>query len=161
MRGAFVEVLRRQHRGKHRHLGAQLHIHQRLDHGVGDELVAIDAAIDHEPGSDDRGVAPGLGEYLRMQRDLERARHLEHVDVGDVARRALGKERDAAFLHHVAMPGRLHEGDPLRFGKTWMRRRVRWRFGGLAFGVLDFRLLQHLIHGFPLSGPESGHTERL
>jgi hypothetical protein len=31
-------------------------------------------------------------------------------------------------------------------------------FGGLGFG---FRLLQHLIHGFPLSGPESGHTERL
>jgi hypothetical protein len=28
----------------------------------------------------------------------------------------------------------------------------------LAWG--DFRLLQHLIHGFPLSGPESGHTER-
>jgi hypothetical protein len=24
---------------------------------------------------------------------------------------------------------------------------------------LDFGLLQHLIHGFPLSGPESGHTE--
>jgi hypothetical protein len=24
----------------------------------------------------------------------------------------------------------------------------------------NFRLLQHLIHGFPLSGPESGHTER-
>jgi hypothetical protein len=22
------------------------------------------------------------------------------------------------------------------------------------------RILQHLIHGFPLSGPESGHTER-
>jgi len=25
---------------------------------------------------------------------------------------------------------------------------------------LDFGVLQHLIHGFPLSGPESGHTER-
>jgi hypothetical protein len=33
------------------------------------------------------------------------------------------------------------------------------RFDRLGVG-LDFRLLQHLIHGFPLSGPESGHTER-
>src|SRR5882672_11153636 len=30
----------------------------------------------------------------------------------------------------------------------------------LDFGFLDLGLLQHLIHGFPLSGPESGHTEQ-
>jgi hypothetical protein len=30
----------------------------------------------------------------------------------------------------------------------------------LNLRVLDFGFLQHLIHGFPLSGPESGHTER-
>src|SRR6266852_9816329 len=33
-------------------------------------------------------------------------------------------------------------------------------FGFLDFSFLDLGLLQHLIHGFPLSGPESGHTER-
>jgi hypothetical protein len=27
-------------------------------------------------------------------------------------------------------------------------------------GFWDFGFVQHLIHGFPLSGPESGHTER-
>jgi hypothetical protein len=31
---------------------------------------------------------------------------------------------------------------------------------GLDFGSGLGSVLQHLIHGFPLSGPESGHTER-
>src|SRR5690348_3214256 len=48
MRLALVELLRRQHRGEYRHLGPELHIHQRLDHGVGDKLMAVDAAIDDE-----------------------------------------------------------------------------------------------------------------
>src|SRR6266702_1203871 len=75
----LVELLRRQHGGEHRHFGAELHVHLRLDHGVGDELVAINTAVDDKARRDDRGVAPGLGEDLRVQRDLERARHLEHV----------------------------------------------------------------------------------
>src|SRR5438552_16424754 len=89
-----------------------------------------------------------------------------------MARLDLFEERDAAFLDHVAVPGRLHEGDPLRLDETRMdgRRRALGGVGNaVAFGnsdlsfldlSLDFRLLQHLIHGFPLSGPESGHTER-
>src|SRR5258706_7707072 len=89
MRRTLMELLWRQHRREYRHFGAQLHIHQRLDHGVRDKLMAVDAAIDHEPGRDDRGVAPGLGEQLRVQRDFERARHLEQIDA-----RAL----DAAFF---------------------------------------------------------------
>src|SRR3977135_3977146 len=90
-----------------------------------------------------------------------------------MARLDLFEERDPAFLDHVAVPGRLHEGDPLWFDKAWVDGR-RWAlgrvgnavaFGNPDFGLLgllglDFRLLQHLIHGFPLSGPESGHTER-
>src|SRR5437879_4970708 len=47
MYGAVMELLRRQHRGEYRHLGLELHIHQRLDHGVGDEFVAVDTAVDH------------------------------------------------------------------------------------------------------------------
>src|SRR5712672_3194788 len=137
MRGALVELLRRQHRGEHRHLGAQLHIHQRLDHGVGDKFMAVDAAIDHEPCRYDRGVAPGLGEQLRMQRDFERTRHLEQIDLRarDVARLDLIEEGDPAFLHHLAMPGRLHEGDPLRFCKSRVRgnRRPTDRFGRFVY----------------------------
>src|SRR5713101_3524213 len=55
---------------------------------VSDKFMAVDAAIDHEPGGDDRRIAPGLGEQLRVQRDFERARHLEQIDLRrrDVAR---------------------------------------------------------------------------
>src|SRR3954466_13614174 len=37
-------------------------------------------------------------------------------------------------------------------------RRSRWTIDGV--GTIFGSILQHLIHGFPLSGPESGHTER-
>ena len=62
-----------------------------------------------------------------MQRDLERTRHLEQIDLRarDVPRLDLLEEGDAAFLDHLAMPGRLHEGDPLRLGEPRMRRRRR------------------------------------
>src|SRR3954471_13297463 len=169
MYGAVVELLRRQHGGEYRHLGLELYVHQRLDHGVGDEFVAVDAAIDDEAGGHDRGVAPRLGEQLRMQGYLERTRHLEQIDLRarDVTRLDLLEERDTAFLDHVTVPGRLHERDTLRLDETRVHRRRRTlgdvrnatRFDSLGLG-LDFRLLQHLIHGFPLSGPESGHTER-
>ena len=103
----LAELPRRHHGGEHGNLGAQLHVHQRLDHGVGDELVAVDAAIDHEARRDDRGVAPGLGEQLRVQGNLERARHLEHINLGpsNAARFDLVEEGNAALLHHVAVPG--------------------------------------------------------
>ena len=104
--GAVVELLRRQHRGEYRHLGLQLHVHQRLDHGVGDEFMAVDAAVDDETRRHDRGVAPRLGEQLRMQGYLERTRHLEQIDLraGDMARLDLFEERDAALLDHIAVP---------------------------------------------------------
>jgi len=139
MRLRLVELLRRQHRREHRHLGAKLHIHERLDHRVGDEFMAVDAAIDHEAGRDDRGVAPRLRENLRMQRDLERARHLENIDLGprDMACLDLAQECDPAFLDHLAVPGGLHEGNPLRPCEARMHGRVDG-FGSLGVGVLDF-----------------------
>jgi hypothetical protein len=119
-----------------------------------------------------------------MQRDLERARHLENIDLRtrDVAGLDLGEEGDAAFRHHVAVPRGLHEGDALRFCETrmrWRRRRVDGfgslhaggagvrlfdngvlGFGVFSLGVFGFGVLRHLIHGVPRSGPESGHTEQ-
>src|SRR5689334_21115275 len=59
---ALVELLRRQHRREHGHFGSKLHVHQRLDHGVSYEFMAIDAAIHYEAGRDNRGVAPRLGQ---------------------------------------------------------------------------------------------------
>src|SRR6185369_10513141 len=148
--GAVMELLRCQHRGEYRHLGLELHIHQRLDHGVGDEFVTVDTAIDDEAGGHDRGVAPRLGEQLRMQGYLERTRHLEQIDLRarDVTRLDLLEERDTAFLDHVAVPSRLHEGNALRLDETRMHRRRRTlqdvenatRLDSLGLG-LDFRLL--------------------
>src|SRR5438270_12518465 len=36
----------------------------------------------------------------------------------------------------------------------------RWTIDDFGRVVCFGSVLQHLIHGFPLSGPESGHTER-
>ena len=44
------------------------------------------------------------------------------------------RARHDAGRDHVAMPGRLHEGDPLRFCETWMLRplgRIAGGGGGL------------------------------
>src|SRR3954453_2734688 len=35
-----------------------------------------------------------------------------------------------------------------------------WTIDDLGRVICFGSILQHLIHGFPLSGPESGHTER-
>src|SRR3954453_7431320 len=117
MRRALMELLWRQHGRENRNLRAKLHVHQRLDHGVGDKFMAIDAAIYHEPGCDNRGVAPRFRQQLRMQRYLERARHLEEIDLRacNVALLDLLQERYAALFDDGAMPGGLHERDPLRF----------------------------------------------
>jgi len=77
----------------------------------------------------------------------------------DAALFDLGEECDPAFLDHRAMPGGLHEGDPLRFCKSRVREN-RWTIDRSGRIFYFGNILQHLIHGFPLSGPESGHTER-
>src|ERR1700678_1699935 len=57
-----------------------------------------------------------------MQRNLEDARHFEHIDMGagDVTRFDLGEKRLAAFGDDIAMPGRLHESNPLWLCETRM-----------------------------------------
>src|SRR5207244_5244076 len=54
----LMEMLRRQHRGNDRHPGLELNVHQPADHCIGDEFMAINAAIDDETGTDNRNVAP-------------------------------------------------------------------------------------------------------
>ena len=49
----LMVILRRQDGRYDWHLGVELNAHQPLDHGVGDELMPVDAPIDDEPGSDD------------------------------------------------------------------------------------------------------------
>ena len=66
----LMKVLRRQDGRYDRHLGVELDAHQSLDHGVGNELVPVDAAIDDEPRGDDGGIASALGEQQRVKRDF-------------------------------------------------------------------------------------------
>lgn len=57
-----------------RHIGLEADLHQAADHGLGNEIMAIDAAVDHE-GRADHGVITGApGETLGAQRDFEGAR---------------------------------------------------------------------------------------
>ena len=75
--------------------------------------MAVDAAVDHEPRGHDRGVAPRLGEQLRMQRDFERSRHLEQIDL---------RARDMARLDLVR-GRRCGIPRPLRGARLTARRR--------------------------------------
>jgi len=108
----LMKVLRRQDGRYDRHLGVELDAHQSLDHGVGNELVPVDAAIDDEPRGNDRGIAPALGEQQRMQRNFQRSGHLKKVDVafpvsvfGD-----FGSERYPASVDDVLVPAGLYKG---------------------------------------------------
>ena len=50
--------------------------HQRTDNGMSDEVVTVNAAVDHQATGHDRIVAQGFGQELSVQRDFECARHL-------------------------------------------------------------------------------------
>src|SRR3546814_16985016 len=79
--------------------------------------MAVDAAVDHEGGPDDGGVAAAAREVARQQRDLESARRLEdrHVPGWRFARRGNARqfalETRLAPVDDVAVPARLHERD--------------------------------------------------
>jgi hypothetical protein len=70
-----------------------------------------------------------------MQRDLERARHFEQIDMRgrNAARLDLGEKRDTAFLDYLAMPGRLHERDALRLGESPVLRGWRGSFWSVSY----------------------------
>src|SRR3546814_5931078 len=59
MRILVVEMVRGEHHREDRPLGGQLHLHEGVDDRAGDELVPIDAAVDHEGRADAGGVAAG------------------------------------------------------------------------------------------------------
>src|SRR5882757_9173716 len=75
----LVELLGRQHDGEHGDAGFELHLHEARDDCLGDELVTIDAAVDDEPAGNDGSIAMAAGEQFGVQRNLERAGHLEEI----------------------------------------------------------------------------------
>ena len=74
------------------HAGLELDVLDPARGLAADVVVVVGLAADHRAEADDRVVAAGLGGVLGDQRQLERAGHVEHVDLADArpprARRA-------------------------------------------------------------------------
>ena len=87
-----------------------------VDDRPGDELVAVDPAVDDEAGGDHRIPAAAGREVLGQQGYLEAAGHLIHRHFRGVPAAGLpcGKEALAAAIDDVAVPAGLDEGDAQR-----------------------------------------------
>src|SRR3990167_111021 len=102
----LVKIARRQHGAEDGYIGVQLHAHEAVDDGGGDELVAVDAAIDDEAAGNDGVVTTAACQALGMQRDLEGAGHLEVVNLlgGNVVSLQFGFGGLGAAGDDVAVP---------------------------------------------------------
>ena len=78
---ARVEVVWGQADREHRHFGFQLHLHQTADHGLGDEVVTINATVDHQRCADNPGITAGLGQKFGVQWDFKGAANFKKVDI--------------------------------------------------------------------------------
>ncbi|CAM2159819.1 hypothetical protein PT2222_60233 [Paraburkholderia tropica] len=108
-----VEMMRREHDRKHRRAGFQLDLHQAVDDGRRDEIVAIDAAIDHEARRHDAGIAARLREAFGVQRNFEGARHFVQIDVVGAVAVLLDRLHEGmlGLIDDVAMPASLNESE--------------------------------------------------
>ncbi len=87
----LVHVLDRQHAERARDAGAQLHVHDPA-RGLGaDVVVVVGLAADDRAEAGDAGVAPGLGQELGGQRQLEGAGDVEDVGLRAGLRRRPGR----------------------------------------------------------------------
>ena len=108
----LVELLGGEHGRHDRDISLEHDVHHPLQDRVGHEAVLVNAAVDHEGRRDDHVVPPGLGQLLAVQRELERARQLVHID-GILAVTELGhalKESQLGAVDQIVVPGRHHEG---------------------------------------------------
>ena len=119
-----VEVVRRQYRGKDRHAGVELYLHESANHGLSDELVPVNATVDNEARRDDSCIASTLRKPFCVQRDFECAGYFEEIDiVGAIAALLHGfEERVLALIDDIAMPARLNERDARTVGRGKMKR---------------------------------------
>jgi hypothetical protein len=112
----LVEVVRGEHCRNDRHVGVQLDAHEAIDHGLGHEIMAVDASIDHETGPDDRCVMTALGQSLGVEGDLECTWDPEQIDLiaTDAVPGDLLDERVPTLIDDVLVPRGLYEGEPNR-----------------------------------------------
>ena len=113
-------LLRRQRDGEHRHAGIEPRAHQTVDHGLRDELVAINAAVHDERRRRDGRISAGRRKIARQQGHLEGTGNVEYVD-------AIGRndfaESFERTIDDVGVPAGFDEGkagvchsDPPWFG---------------------------------------------
>jgi hypothetical protein len=76
----FLKVMRCQADRQHRNPRIQTHAHQTLNHGLRHEIVSVDAAVNHQRRRRHRAISARLRQLFRHQRQLERPRHVEHID---------------------------------------------------------------------------------
>jgi hypothetical protein len=102
----FLEVMRCQNHRQDRHVGGELHFHDRIDHRCGDKIVPVDAAVDDEGTADDGGIFAGSRQCLRMQRNFERSRHIDDIDIGNrpSERAPLAEEGAYALVDDIGVP---------------------------------------------------------
>src|SRR5262249_48789941 len=108
-----VEVAWRQDGRYDGNLQLELDRHETVDHRLGNEFVAVYAAVHHEPAGDDRGVAAAVRQRLGVQGQLERPRHLEQVDARPVhpTRFHLGEKGISPLVDDLSMPAGLDKGE--------------------------------------------------
>ncbi len=112
---ASMEVVRGQNHREHRHFGFQLNLHQAADHRLGDEFVAIDAAVDHQARRDNAGITAGLGQQFGVQRNFKGAADFEEIDVRLLITLSnhFGDEAFTALIDDFLVPAGLDERDAL------------------------------------------------
>lgn len=117
----LVEVLRCEYSGEDGYLGVELHSHQAGDHGIGYELMAVDAAVHHETCGGDGGVALGTRQSGGEQRNLEGTGYFMEVDIfpREAERGDLGEEGIPALINQVSVPAGLDERNPWRWARAF------------------------------------------
>ncbi|MNN85443.1 hypothetical protein D3C81_2027320 [compost metagenome] len=77
--------------------------------------MAVQAAIDHQAGGDDAGVATTTGQQLGVQRDLESAADFKEIDIARLIAlfTHLFDECLASLVDNILVPAGLDEGDAL------------------------------------------------
>ena len=101
----LVEMMGREHRGKHRHAGVELHPHQPVDDGLRHEIMAVDAAVDHKTAGHDARIPAGTGQDLCVQGDFVGTGQCKDIDLAGRHAQTLefGQERGAGLCNDVAM----------------------------------------------------------
>jgi len=107
-----LEVVRRQRNGVHRYLSGKLGLHQTADHRLGNKIMAVDAAVNHQRGADDGIIAATFCQTLGQQGHLKRTGHVQALHIAaDVLALHFLLKTDQRLRHDIAVPVGFNKGD--------------------------------------------------